>query len=134
MLLLPALPVRAAEKLWGALIFASNVEKPAEPPSELTPYLGKLSKIFGYNQFSIVAEESEKIGRADREWELNSKFITVKVEPLSVDAGTYELALTMLREEQVLLEMKSRVGIGSPLLIRGPMCGGGQLIILLEVR
>lgn len=113
---------------------ATNVAKPADAPEELEPYLSKLSSIFGYNQFAIVSEESEIVGDEGRQWKLVSKFITVRIKPLESDGEGHKLALSMEQDKQTLLEMKTRVGVGSPLLIRGPMCGSGQLIILLEVR
>ncbi len=113
---------------------ATNVAQPEAPPAELRSYLSKLSGIFGYNQFKIVAEESESVGDSSRQWKLASKFLTVRIEPLVSEGEGHKLALTMERQKQTLLEMKTLVGVGSPLLIRGPMCGRGQLIILLEVR
>lgn len=127
-------PARATEEIWGALIMATNAATPEAPPPELDPYLSKLRGIFGYNQFKIVAQESESVGDVGRQWKLASKFLTVRIEPLASDGASHELALSMEREKQTLLEMKTRVGVGSPLLIRGPMCGRGQLVILLEVR
>lgn len=113
---------------------ATNVANPAAAPEELGPYLSKLSDIFGYNQFKIVAEESESVGDNRRQWKLASKFITVRIKPLESDENGHKLSLSMEQGKQTLLEMKTRVGFGSPLLIRGPMCGSGQLIILLEIR
>ena len=52
--------------------------------------------------------------------------------PQQVDA--YVLNLKLFQEQKLLLETKARLSKASPLIIRGPQVGDGQLVIVLIVQ
>ena len=47
--------------------------------------------------------------------------------------GGYDLGLQLLQEKRVVAEASVKLTRDTPLFIRGPMMGQGQLIILLMV-
>src|SRR5437588_11487290 len=58
----PFMQGAAEEKVWSAVVLASNVPKGARPaavPPELAPFAQKLSKFFGYDQFEILGSATK---------------------------------------------------------------------------
>ena len=59
-----AMTASAEEKIWSALVLASNPgpgKKPKEAPAELAPYTKKLSKVFKCAQFEILGSATKAI-------------------------------------------------------------------------
>ncbi len=54
----PSPPPRA---IWSGLVLATNDPHPAQAPDRLRQFAQKLKNIFGYNQFQLVGEYSEKM-------------------------------------------------------------------------
>ena len=48
-------------QIWSAVLIASNVPKPKDPPSELRSLAPRLKRVFGYNQFEIVGKDEASI-------------------------------------------------------------------------
>ena len=55
------LPAKAEDKIWTAVVLATNAASPKETPKELRDSLPKLKRVFGYNQFEVIGSASDKI-------------------------------------------------------------------------
>ncbi len=126
------------DKIWSAVILATSVDKPKEVPTELKEFAPRLKKIFGYNQFEMEGSATEEIDELTENWLLPSP-----VFPLSVTArpalakearGGYLLNMKVFQGKQHLVDTEVKLAPGSPLFIRGPLYGKGQIIIALQVR
>src|SRR5215218_5147349 len=54
-------PLHAEDKVWSAVLIATNVSSPNELPAELKPIAGRLKRVFGYNQFEIVGTDQAEL-------------------------------------------------------------------------
>ena len=62
LLLLFAAIASAEDKVWSAVVLASNPARGVErkdPPAELAPYAAKLTKVFGYEEFQILGSATK---------------------------------------------------------------------------
>src|SRR6266516_3490003 len=94
-----------AENVWSGLVIAENVAKPQPIPPELTRIEGSLKKFFGLH----VDAQGE------------------------TEAG-YVLNLKLYKEKELLLETDAKLSKRSPLVIKGPQVGSGQLLLVLVVE
>jgi hypothetical protein len=126
------------DRIWSAVIVATSVERPKEAPSELRGYVPVLKKVFGYNQFEIAGSATEEIDELTDNWLLPSP-----VFPLSVTArravskevrGGYVLNMKVFQGKEHVADTEVKLAPGSPLFIRGPLYGKGQIIIALQVQ
>lgn len=121
--------------MWSALVLATNAEEPARLPRQLEPYERSLKRVFGYNQFEIIGQKSIDLGINDEQWLLPSRRFFMRVGGArKVEQGGFEFDLALFHDKKLLVDTTVRLGKSSPLLIRGPQCGKGQLIIVLEVE
>ena len=154
---------RAADfpSVWSALVLATNEDQPKSPPHELAHFVPKLEKIFGYNQFELIGQHTEKMDDPNECWLIPSKDFFLRVDTKTIagkdaekigekekektekadkaDKGkekekTYVLKLALFQDTKQLLEFETKLASQSPLFIRGPMYAGGQLIIVLLVK
>ena len=128
----------AEDKIWSAVVIASNAAKPGEPPPQLRAFAGRLKRVFGANQFELVGSTTETIDQAEENWIVPSPnfWFSVKARrATSVEArGGYLLNLQLFQDKRLLVESAARLAPGSPLFIRGPMCARGQIVIVLQVQ
>ena len=129
---------QAEDKIWTAVVLATNVESPKETPKELRASLPKLKRVFGYNQFDVIGSASEKIedGSALRLTPTQSFWIQAKARrATSKEArGGYLLSLQLFNEKRQLVDTEARLAPGSPLFIRGPEYGKGQIVFALMIE
>jgi hypothetical protein len=132
----PALP--KSDRIWSGVIVATNPENPKEPPAELREFSARLKRLFGYTQFEIAGSASEQIDELTENW-----LVPSPVFPLSVTArratskearGGYLLNLKLFQQNRQLIDSEVKLAPGSPLFIRGPLYGKGQIIIVLQVQ
>ena len=130
--------VRAEDKIWTAVVLATNAASPKETPKELRDALPKLKSIFGYNQFEIIGSASEKIeDKSDlRLTPTQSFWLQAKARrATSKEArGGYLLSLQLFQEKRQLVDTEARLAPGSPLFIRGPEYGKGQIVFALMIE
>ena len=130
--------VRAEDKIWTAVVLATNAASPKETPKELRDSLPKLKSIFGYNQFEIIGSASDKIeDKSDlRLTPTQSFWIQAKARrATSKEArGGYLLSLPIFQEKRQLVDTEARLAPGSPLFIRGPEYGKGQIVFALMIE
>ena len=125
---------QAAEKVWSGLVIAENVTEPQPVPSELTRIEGLLKKFFGYNQFKVIGQSQKTLKTGQEDWLATSKFFGLHVDARGETEGGYVLNLKLYKEKELLLETETKLSKRSPLVIKGPQVGGGQLLLVLVVQ
>jgi hypothetical protein len=128
----PAL--QAAETVWSGLVMAENVAQPQSIPPELTRIEGSLKRFFGYNQFQVIGQSEKVLKTGQEDWLATSKFFGLHVDARGESPGGYVLNLKLYKEKELLLETEAKLSKRSPLVIKGPQVGGGQLLLVLVVH
>jgi hypothetical protein len=128
----PAL--QAAETVWSGLVMADNVSQPKPIPSELTRIERLLKTFFGYNQFQVIGQSQKVLKTGQEDWLATSKFFGLHVDARGETQGGYVLNLKLYKEKELLLETETKLSKRSPLVIKGPQVGGGQLLLVLVVQ
>jgi hypothetical protein len=133
--LISAVPAsHAAEMVWSGLVMAENVVQPQPIPSQLSRIEGSLKRFFGYNQFKVIGQSQKVIKTGQEDWLATSKFFALHVDARGERKGGYVLNLKLYKEKELLLETEAMLSKRSPLVIKGPQVGGGQLLLVLVVR
>ena len=126
------------DRIWSGVILATNPENPKEPPVELREFAPRLKRIFGYNQFELVGGTTEVIDELTENWLVPTSLFSLSVRArraISKEArGGYLLNLQLFQEKRLLVDTEAKLAPGSPLFIRGPQYGKGQVIIVLQVQ
>ena len=125
---------QAAEKVWSGLVMAENVTQPQPIPSELIRIEGLLKKFFGYNEFQVIGQSQKTLKTGQEDWLAISKFFGLHVDARGETQGGYVLNLKLYKEKELLLETETKLSKRSPLVIKGPQVGGGQLLLVLIVQ
>ena len=126
---------RAQDRIWSGVIMATNPEIPKPIPKELRPFEASLKRMFGYNQFVIVGTATEPIDE-DEHWLLPVHSFSLDVtarRDVSKEHGGYLLNIQLFQVKRPLVRAEAKLAPGSPLMIRGPECGKGELIVILQV-
>jgi hypothetical protein len=123
----------AAEKVWSGLVMAQNVEKPHTVPEQVGGIEKTLKDLFGYNQFDVIGESNKLLKTGDEDWLAASKYFSLHVDAHGVTDSGYELNLKLFQDKQMLLETDTKLSKQSPLVIKGPQVGSGQLLLVLIV-
>jgi len=129
-------PGPPADKVWSAVVLASNTkkgEKPAPVPPELAPFAAKLSKFFGYEQFEILGSATKAMDGQIERWLVPTQNFWVGARATR-EHGAYRLNMEFYHDKRRLLETEAMLGPRSPLFIRGPMHVRGQIIVVFEVK
>ena len=129
-------PIAAQEKVWSAVVLASNARKgqqPAPVPAELAPFAAKLAKFFSCDQFEILGSATKVMdGRSER-WLVPTQNFWVGARTTR-EGGGYRLNMEFYHDKRRLLETEAMLGPKSPLFIRGPMHVRGQIIVVFEIK
>jgi len=126
--------LRAQDRIWSALVLATN-EKPAKPiPDSLKPFAAELKEVFGYNSFYVLGEKRQRVKEGDSEWILPSKEVFLHLTALNKEVSNYEVSLDLYDRKKLTLTSRVKLARGAPLYIRGPQWGNGQLIYILEIQ
>jgi len=134
-LMIAAMPaLQGAETVWSGLVIAENVAQPQPMPPELTRLEGSLKKFFGYNQFQVIGQSQKTLKTGQEDWLATSKFFGLHVDARGETEAGYVLNLKLYKEKELLLETETKVSKRSPLVIKGPQVGGGQLLLVLVVQ
>jgi hypothetical protein len=124
---------QAQERLWAALVLATQAEHPSNPPAELAHVIGKVEKVFGYNQVEILGTSSKRLEEQGEHWLVPSQHFWLCVKAKRAPENKYNLQISMIHDKRTILETEATVSADCPLLIRGPLHARGQLIIALQV-
>ena len=125
---------RGAETVWSGLVIAENAPQPAAIPSELTPIEQNLKELFGYNQFQIIGQSSKTLETGQENWLAWSRYFSLQIDAKGHGKGGYVLSLRLWKEKELLLESEAKLSKRSPLVIKGPQVGTGQLLLVLIVQ
>src|SRR5213075_1113088 len=126
--------LQGAETVWSGLVIAENVAQPQPIPAELTRIEGSLKKFFGYNQFQVIGQSQKTLKTGQEDWLATSKFFGLHVDARGETEAGYVLSLKLYKEKELLLETDTKLSKRSPLVIKGPQVGGGQLLLVLVVQ
>ena len=124
----------AAHAVWSGLVIAQNVPQPAAIPPELTKFEQTLKDLFGYNQFEIIGQSNKTLRTGEEDWLAASKYFSLQCDARGENEGGYSLNLKLYKEKDVLLETDANLSKNSPLVIKGPQVGSGQLLLVLVVK
>ena len=126
--------LKAAEIVWSGLVIAENVSRPQSIPPELTRIEASLKKFFGYNQFQVIGQSQKTLKTGQEDWLATSKFFALHVDARGESEAGYVLNLKLYKEKELLLETDAKLSKRSPLVIKGPQVGSGQLLLVLVVQ
>ena len=134
-LIISAAPgLHAAETVWSGLVIAENVAQPESIPPELTRIERLLKELFGYNQFQVIGQSRKLLTTGQEDWLATSKFFGLHVDARGESEAGYVLNLKLYKEKELLLETDAKLSKRSPLVIKGPQIGSGQLLLVLVVQ
>jgi hypothetical protein len=129
-----ATKAHAAETVWSGLVIAENVAQPQPIPPELTRIEQPLKHLFGYNQFQVIGQSRKALKTGEEDWLATSKFFGLHVDARGESEAGYVLNLKLYKEKELLLETDAKLSRRSPLVIKGPQIGSGQLLLVLVVQ
>lgn len=124
----------AAQTVWSGLLIASNSAPPEPTPAEVGKLEGALRQLFGYSRFQIIGQARKTLEKGDEDWTASSKYFSLRVDSKGEKAGAYVLNVKLFQQDKLLLESDARLSKASPLVIRGPQVGDGQLVLVLVVQ
>ena len=127
-------PAQASQIVWSGLVMANNVAQPDEIPTELHRIEGRLKAWFGYNQFQVIGQSKKTLVTGSEDWLAASKYFSLYVDAKGETEEGYLLKLKLFQEKSVLLEAETKLSKASPLVIKGPQVGDGQLLLVLVVQ
>jgi hypothetical protein len=125
---------RGGKKVWSGLVVATNVPRPRPPPAEVHRLNRTLQRTFGYNQFELIGVSRKALQNGEANWLASSKHFSLRVDPRGVASDGYRVNLQLFQDRQMLLETDATLSSSSPLVIKGPQIGAGQLLLLLVVQ
>ena len=126
--------VRGGETIWSGLVIAENVKQPQPIPPELTRIEQPLKHLFGYNQFQVIGQSNKTLKTGQEDWLATSKFFGLHVNARGESNAGYVLNLKLYKQKELLLETDAKLSRRSPLVIKGPQVGDGQLLLVLVVQ
>ncbi len=124
----------SGKKVWSGLVVATNQPKPRPAPAEVRPLDGTLRRTFGYNQFEVIGQSRRALQNGESSWLAVSKHFSLHVDPRGVTSEGYRVNLQLYQDRKLLLETAATLSASSPLVIKGPQIGAGQLLLLLVVQ
>jgi hypothetical protein len=123
----------ADERIWTALVLASNVENPKAPAPELSRLGGKVQRFFGYNQVQLIGAATKSMDEDCERWLVPSQNFWFSVKAKQKQDNRYLVDIVLFHDKRRLVETQAKLGVGGPLVIRGPMHAKGQLLIVVQV-
>ena len=125
---------KAGENVWSGIVIANNAAHPSPTPPELERIQETLKELFGYNQFKLIGQANKRLEKGDEDWMAASKYFALHVDSKGASDSGYLLDLQLFQDKKLLLETEAKLSKRSPLVIRGPQVGDGQLLLLLVVQ
>jgi hypothetical protein len=128
--------VHADDKVWCGVILANNPAKgqdPKAPPAEIAPYVKKLTKVFNYEQFELIGSATKAMDNQSERWLVPTQNFWVGAHATRQSDG-YQLRLEFYHDKRRIVETQAKLGLASPLFVRGPIHERGQIILVFEIR
>lgn len=121
---------------------ADNATAPSQVPTELERIEPTLKELFGYNHFDVIGQSRNRLVTGQENWQAAaSKHFVLHVDARGPNEGGYVVNLKLVQHEtteppsdQLVLETDTKLSKRSPLVIKGPQVGGGQLLLVLVVQ
>jgi hypothetical protein len=130
----------SGETVWSGLIMADNAPSGAGVPSELERLEPTLKELFGYNHFDVIGQSRTSLKSGQENWNAASKHFKLHVDAKGPSEGGYVVNLKLVQfdetqqpPDQMVLETDTKLSKRSPLVIKGPQVGSGQLLLVLVV-
>ncbi len=127
----------AGEKVIAAVLLASHGENPKPLPDPLGQACVRLQRVLNYNQFEILGSATNLMDEKEESWMVPTEHFWLRVKARrnveSRFSGGYGLNLELFHDKRLLVETDALLGVGSPLVLRGPLHARGQLLIVLMV-
>ncbi|MEI8109096.1 MAG: hypothetical protein WCI46_14880 [Verrucomicrobiota bacterium] len=128
----------SGDRIWTAVVLATNPAVAKEAPVELREWVPRLARIFGYRQWELIGSVTEKVDVKGESWPVPSQNFWLRVKARVADEkvsrGGYWMSLELFQDERPIFETEVKLSPGSPIFIRGPQYGQGQVVIILEVQ
>ena len=124
----------SAETVWSALVMANNRAEPTPIPAELNKVQATLKRFFNYNQYQVIGQSRQELVTGEEDWQASSKFFSLHLQAKPPLKSPHRLNLQLFQEQKLLLETEATLTKRSPLVIRGPQVGDGQLVLLLVLE
>jgi hypothetical protein len=132
----------AGEIVWSGLVMADNAPAPSQVPAELERIEPTLKELFGYSHFDVIGQSRNRLVTGQEDWQAAaSKHFVLHVDARGPNEGGYVVNLKLVQHEtteppsdQLVLETDTKLSKRSPLVIKGPQVGGGQLLLVLVVQ
>lgn len=124
----------ASPSVWSGLVMATNAAQPTPIPSELTRIESTLKGTFGYNQFAIIGQARKTLSSGAEDWLATSKYFSLHIDSKGSTPEGYLLNVQLFKERELLLESEAKLSKSSPLVVKGPLVGDGQLLLVLIVQ
>jgi hypothetical protein len=118
-------------RIWSGLVLATNGPNPAKPQGLLQKVVGKLHNIFGYNQFQVIGESSDKFD-SNEHWLVPSKEFYMIVRGPAGPGTKAPTKIVLFQNRKKLAELEAHIAPDKPLFIRGPQYDQGQLVIVVR--
>ncbi len=130
----PSARAQAPETVWSGLVMANNVPEPTPIPAELSRLEGTLKRLFGYNQFQVIGQSRQTLKSGNEDWLASSKYFSLAIDSKTAARASYLMHLQLRQEEKLLLETDAKLTKASPIVIKGPQIGDGQLVLLVMLE
>jgi hypothetical protein len=127
----------AREKVWCAVVLASNAKKGEAPvpiPRELASHEATLVKHYGYHQFEILGTAVKELAGRTEEWQVVTPRFTVEAKTTHVPHGGYHMDLEFFHDKPKPLKIGMPFDPKNPPIISGPFHVRGRIIMVFEVR
>ena len=82
----------------------------------------------------MIGQSQKTLKTGQEDWLATSKFFGLHVDARGETEAGYVLNLKLYKEKELLLETDTKLSKRSPLVIKGPQVGGGQLLLVLVVQ
>jgi len=130
----PGASAAGGETAWSGLVIAQNAPEPTPIPAELSRLEGTLKRLFGYNQFQVIGQSRQTLKSGQEDWLASSKYFALHVDSKTAARASYNLHLQLRQEDKLLLETDAKLTKASPIVIKGPQIGDGQLVLLVMLE
>jgi hypothetical protein len=130
-----AATAKSSQRIFTALILATNGKQTLATPDELTDYADRMRHVFGYRNFKLLGQSMKTMDdSADNRWLIPGKDFSVRLTSRKKMEDAYLLELELYKRQRLLVDTSAKLAPSSPLFIRAPMSREGQLIVMLQVK
>ena len=124
------------DKVWSAVVLASKSKKGEHPVAsapELAPFVAKLTKRLGYDQFEVLGSATKTMDEESERWLVPTQNFWVCARA-NHEGGGYRLNIQLFHDKRRLLNVETMLCPKSPGFFCGPMHARGQIIVVFEVK